>query len=171
MASRWKTYRAELNKINGDIEYYRGRGFDQVARSLESRKADLERFLSSKKKPRAVHVASLDEEEYSEDDFFDVDEEVDSTEECEDDTRARQSTGPPDGEPEDFPSDEREEERQRDDPPLFDNETDQDEDRIGRGVRAEFRTDVTFEEIIGALLMLKTCHTTITISWPLWPPF
>ncbi len=134
MASRWKTYREELNKINGDIEYYRSRGFDQVAGSLESRKADLERFLTSKRKPRAVHVAPVDEQE-SEDDFFEVDEEVDSTEENEEETQARQLTGSLDAE--DFPVDESEEERQRDDPPLFDNETDENEARIGRDVRAD----------------------------------
>jgi hypothetical protein len=109
-----------------------------------------------------VHVAPVDEQE-SEDDFFEVDEEVDSTEENEEETQARQLTGSLDAE--DFPVDESEEERQRDDPPLFDNETDENEARIGRDVRAEFRTDVTFEEIIGALLMLKTCHT---MPWSLF---
>jgi hypothetical protein len=76
--------------------------------------------------------------------------------------RGNPGFGPPDDDDDVF------EDAEDDDEPLFTGDDAFNQSGFGDGTttcNAQFRSDVTFEEIIGALLVLKTCHK---MSWSLF---
>jgi hypothetical protein len=89
-----------------------------------------------------------------------------------DDADAREPSPSDDNQPPENPDDpnpeEGEDEDEDDDEPLFTGDDAFSQSGFGDGTttcNAQFRSDVTFEEIIGALLVLKTCHK---MSWSLF---
>ncbi len=165
MASRWSRYRAELNKINSDINHYRSLGDFQLADCLQARKDRLIRTLEGRRRGSRVRASSCnaignsraplyDDDDNSRAPIHDDDEnnsEEDGEEEEEEEyvdvvNDVPEDPDDPMGEPEDA----------SDDPPLFGQG--KEEPPLGTENYAQFRTDVTFREIIGALIILKTCH-------------
>jgi hypothetical protein len=174
MASRWSRYRADLNKIERDIEYYRQRGEHRVADCLETRKERLvvtlrytKRLGPSSSNVHETDVTSNDSADEEGDNYVGDDNNVGDEnaegggeEQEEEDDDALLDV------PEDFPEnpfleldsagETGEAEDDDDETPLF--EEGHHKTLIGTDDFAHFRTDVTFREIIGALIILKTCH-------------
>ncbi len=152
MATRWVRYREEYEKINEDIDFYRARGDEQVVKCLEARRAQLNLFLNRQRK-RVVQEPATSDATFEFDDADVVEPGARQP------YRRREDEVEVDEHGEEEEEEEHgEDEEQEDEPPLYDPGTEFEEADIGGGNTAEFRTDVTFDEIIGALLILKTCH-------------
>ena len=132
----------ELERIGAKIDYYRSKGCDAVAESLEARREELE-MLVNEPKGKRQRLAVNQEEDRSTDDFnMDTTAQTSSTPPR---SPRRVPTPPPTPPPEE---------------PFFSPNRPPKRPRIEKLLA--FRTNVTLDELIGGLLILKTFHK---ITW------